>query len=133
MNISIPKDKTPEGKYTKEAKDEIKKQVVDFVGKVCDEAERMETSRVKDVNNVQITPHSIQRAVRYVIEERVEVKKNPKFIDLVCPSIMGIITILIGIVPYIDFIKQKLLWIIVPLFFLYSIFLVIQLTYNMKK
>lgn len=133
MNISIPKDKTPNGKYTKEAKDEIKKQVVDFVGKVCDEAERMETSRVKDVNNVQITPHSIQRAVRYVIEERVEVKKNPKFIDIVCPSIMGIITILIGIVPYIDFMKQKLLWIIVPLFFLYCIFFVIQLTYNMKK
>lgn len=44
MNIPIPKEKTPEGKYTKEAQTEIKNQVIDFVSKICEEAERMETS-----------------------------------------------------------------------------------------
>lgn len=71
MNIPIPKEKTPEGKYTKEAQTEIKDQVIDFVSKICEEAERMETSSTKDINQVQITPRTIQRAVRYVIEERV--------------------------------------------------------------
>ena len=129
MNILIPKKKTPEGKYTKEAQTEIRNQVIDFVSKICEEAERMETSSTKDVNQVQITPRTIQRAVRYVIEERVEKKKDPFFIDYFCPGIQGLIALLLGIMPFFNFQNE---YVVILLSILYIVFLVIQITYKSK-
>lgn len=130
MNIPIPKEKTPEGKYTKEAQTEIKNQVIDFVSKICEEAERMETSSTKDINQVQITPRTIQRAVRYVIEERVEKKKEPVFIEYVCPGIQGLITIFLGIIPFFNFPNELI--VIICAIALYIILLVIPITYKSK-
>lgn len=129
MNIPIPKEKTPEGKYTKEAQTEIKNQVIDFVSKICEEAERMETSSTKDVNQVQITPRTIQRAVRYIIEERVEKKKDPIFIDYICPGIQGLIALILGIMPFFNFQDEK---VVILLGISYIVFLVIQITYKFK-
>lgn len=129
MTITIPKEKTPEGKYTKEAKTEINKQAVDFVCKICEEAERMEASSTKDVNQVQITPRTIQRAVRYVIEERVEKKKDPVFIDYICPGIQGVIALILGIMPFFNFHRE---WVVILLGVIYIVFLVIQITYKLK-
>lgn len=129
MNIPIPKEKTPNGKYTQAAQTEIKKQVLDFVSKICEESERMELSSTNDINLVQITPRTIQRAVRYVIEERVEKKKDPIFIDYICPGIQGLITLILASIPFFDFQKT---WVVVLLGLIYIIFLVIQLTYKSK-
>ncbi|WP_025892495.1 hypothetical protein [Phocaeicola barnesiae] len=129
MNIIIPKEKTPNGKYTKEAQTEIKKQVLVFVSKICEESERMELSSTNDINLVQITPHTIQRAVKYVIEERVEKKKDPIFIDYICPGIQGLIALILAIMPFFDFQKK---WAAVSLGVVYIIFLVIQITYKSK-
>lgn len=129
MNIPIPKGKTPDGKYTKEAQTEIKNQVIEFVSKICEEAERMETSSTKDVNQVQITPRTIQRAVRYIIEERIEKKKDPVFIDFICPGIQGLITIILGIMPFFNMQNEK---VIILLGIIYIGFLVSQITYKFK-
>lgn len=129
MNIPIPKGKIPDGKYTKEAQTEIKNQVIDFVSKICEEAERMETSLTKDVNQVQITPRTIQRAVRYIIEERVEKKKDPFFIDYLCPGIQGLIALILGIMPFFNLQNET---VIILLGIIYIFFLVCQITYKFK-
>ena len=130
MNIPIPKEKTPEGKYTKEAQTEIKNQVIDFVSKICEEAERMETSSTKDVNQVQITPRTIQRAVRCIIEVRVEKKKEPIFIEYVCPGIQGLIAIFLGVIPFFNFPNELI--VIICAIALYIILFVIPITYKSK-
>ncbi|MBR2370314.1 MAG: hypothetical protein IKA83_09210 [Paludibacteraceae bacterium] len=130
MNIPIPKEMTPEGKYTIEAQKEIRKQVKNFVGKICEEAERMETSSTKDVNQVQITPRTIQRAVNYVIEVRVEKRKYPIFIEYVRPSIKGSIAVFLGVLQYFSFTYELI--IVISSVALYMIFLVITLTYKLR-
>ena len=131
MNISIPKDRTPNGKYTKEAQYEIEAQVLDFVNKVCEEAERIETSSTNDVNKVQVTPRTIQKAAKYVIEERVEKIKNPPFIEYICPAIQGIMTLIIGIAPLLN-INSKFVVGIAAIIYIISITIQMTMTFKLK-
>ena len=88
MNISIGKDKTK--KFTKEACSSLKDHVSTFVDRVVEEAERIEANRCKSISKIQITPHTVKRAVEYVIEERVEKVRPHWFPAVLCPFLDGI-------------------------------------------
>ena len=131
MNIPIPKELTPERKYTKEAQAEIKSQVVKYVGRICEEAERMEASSTEDFTQIQITPRAIQRAVRFVLDYPVEGKSAPKFIEYVCPGVQGLLAIALAVLSCIESLCAKdVIAGIIAL--IYIIFLVIQITYKCK-
>ncbi len=85
MKVVISKDKTK--KFTNEAQLSLNKHILKFVDKVCEEAERIEINRCKSLSQVQITPHTVERAVDYVIEERVEKIRHHWFPAIVCPFI----------------------------------------------
>ncbi len=88
MNISIGKDKTK--KFTKEASASLKEHVSTFVDRVVEEAERIEANRCKSISQIQITPHTVDRAVEYVIEERVEKVHPHWFPAIICPFLDGL-------------------------------------------
>ena len=88
MNISIGKDKTK--KFTKEACASLKDHVSTFVDRVVEEAERIEANRCKSISKIQITPHTVKRAVEYVIEDRVEKVRPHWFPAVLCPFLDGI-------------------------------------------
>lgn len=90
MNITIPNELTPSGKYTKEAQTEIKERVISYVTKVCEEAERIEMNDGQDIKKIQITPNSIEQAANYVVKYRVEKKKTHWFVVYLCPFINAI-------------------------------------------
>ncbi len=85
MNIQIGKDKT--SKFTREAQEELKQRMVKITEKVCEEAERLEAIRCGDISRIQITPRTVERAVDYVVEERVEKKKTHWFPAYICPFV----------------------------------------------
>ena len=86
MNISILRNKTIH--FTKEAKEELRNQVIIFVNNVITEAERIELIRCRDVSQVQITPYTVGKAVEHIIEQR-KVKSH-WFPAIACPFINGI-------------------------------------------
>ena len=94
MNISIGKDKTK--KFTKEARASLKDHVSTFVDRVVEEAERIEANRCKSISKIQITPHTVERAVEYVIEERVEKVRPHWFPAVLCPFLDGIVGLVLS-------------------------------------
>lgn len=130
MNISISKELVPNGKYTKEAKLEITEQVVDFVTKVCEEAERIELTECKDVQKIQITPNSIQKAANYVIRYRIE-KKTPHWsIAHLCPFLNAIGGAVLSAALFADIEDQTKTWLLVVSCSLLVGLLVVQTMYH---
>ena len=130
MNITIENKKT--SKFTREAKTELNDQIILIVDKVVEEAERMEAARCRDIKKIQITPHMVERAIKYVIEERIERHRDHWFIRFICPLIQAIIAIGFTVALTYDLGGYKGHVVIVGVF-IYILLWVVDLVYHLNS
>lgn len=130
MNITIVNKKT--SKFTQEAKTELKEQILMVVDKVVEEAERMEAARCQDIKKIQITPYMVEKAMKYVIEERVERHRDHWSIRFICPLIQTLIAIGLTVALTYDLGEYKGHVIIIGVF-IYIILWVIDIVYHLNS
>lgn len=130
MNIIIPNELTPNGKYTKEAQTEIKERVISYVTKVCEEAERIEMNDGQDIKKIQITPNSIEQAANYVVKYRVEKKKVHWSVAYLCPFINAISGIVVSAAYSMETKDDFRMWCIIGCSVVLVGVLIVQIMYH---
>lgn len=129
MNISISNKKT--SKFTPQAKTELNEQVLVIVDKIVEEAERMEATSYRDINKIQITPRIVERATKYVIEDRIDRNREHWFIRYFCPIFQTAIATGFTVALTYDLGDYKGPVVIIGVV-LYIIFLTIDLVYHIS-
>lgn len=129
--MDIPVKKNINQTFSLPAREELKKQTIDFANKVIDEAERIEAVRSKSFK-IEVTANSVKKASEFVIEYRVENQQKNHSVGYICSALQAAMGIGLTIALSFD-LKEAKPYVVIGSIMVFSVSFIFQVLYNKNQ